>query len=51
MAKETSKPNLKTVKLDDATLARLNKKALKEKRTVHYLMLEAVQESVKSVRL
>lgn len=50
MAKVKTKPNLKTVKLDDDTLAKLNKKALKEKRTVHYLMLEAVQESVKNVK-
>ena len=50
MAKVISKPNLKTVKLDDATLAKLIKKALKEKRTVHYLMLDAIQESVKNVK-
>jgi len=41
----------RSVKLDDDTDLRLAKKAKRLKRTEHYLMVEAIKNSVKGIRI
>jgi len=37
----------KTVKLTELTISKIEKKAKKEKRTTHYLMVQALEEAFK----
>ena len=49
MAKEKRTP--KTVLLKDITLYNIEKKAIKEKRTPHFLMVEALEKTFNTPKL